>query len=618
MTPVVSAVWSCDPSTALAYPARYLFTFLGHHGLLGIKGSPQWRTVTGGSRSYVDKVAAVLPDVRTGSPVPGPAPRRRRGGHHPRAAGDETAEKFDAVVIATHPAQALPMLEDACRPRNATPWAACPTRSTRRSSTATTPCCRPATTPRRPGTTGCPSCDARPDRVLVSYDMTRLQRLEPVDGKRYIVSLGESELIGDGTVLEQMVYEHPQYTPDSLAPSSRSWALATAAWRSPAPTTAGVSTRTARSPASAPPRGWDASGTRRRGDETASLQAAGPRRGHEQSGSHLPHLDRARPAHPAAQRLHLPQLQLVRRRRCPPRAAAALRPLAGFTAADHLGDPDGTLRGNVERYLATQDIDLDGGRITMLASARVFGHVFNPLSLFWCHDAAGELRCVVAEVHNTYGERHCYLLETDDAGRATVPKAFYVSPFNDVDGQYRMKLPEPAERLAVSIVLEREGQKPFVATWTASAATPPCRTSSPRRSPSRWRRCGSRRRSAGRESNFGHDGCPSSKDHTTPHRRQSSDHDRSDRIPRQGSQERDSLRPPPDPRCRTPCPQAPAVVDAAHLAEHRDRPRRPQGPVAGRVADAIFRTAVRRLPLEVRYPDGSVLGKAGRTGPVPR
>ena len=141
-----------------------------------------------------------------------------------------------------------------------------------------------------------------------------------------------------------------------------------------------------------------------------------------------------------------------------------LRPLAGFFVADHLGDPAGTLRGNVERFLATRGIGLDGGRITMLASARVFGHVFNPLSLFWCHDAAGELHCVVAEVHNTYGERHCYLLETDDAGRASVPKAFYVSPFNDVDGEYRMKLPEPGERLAVSIVLEREGQQPFVAT----------------------------------------------------------------------------------------------------------------------------------------------------------
>lgn len=147
-----------------------------------------------------------------------------------------------------------------------------------------------------------------------------------------------------------------------------------------------------------------------------------------------------------------------------PRLPRLLKPLAGFRVADHLGDPDGTLRENVERFLATQGIGLDGGRITMLASARVFGHVFNPLTLFWCHDSAGQLRCVIAEVHNTYGERHCYLLETDDAGRASVPKAFYVSPFNDVEGQYQMKLPEPGERLAVSIVLEREGHKPFIAT----------------------------------------------------------------------------------------------------------------------------------------------------------
>jgi DUF1365 family protein len=141
-----------------------------------------------------------------------------------------------------------------------------------------------------------------------------------------------------------------------------------------------------------------------------------------------------------------------------------LRPLAGFRVSDHLGDPDGTLRGNVERFLATQGIALDGGRITMLAGARVLGHVFNPLSLFWCRDAAGELRCVVAEVHNTYGERHCYVLDTDSAGRARVPKAFYVSPFNEVEGEYRMKLPEPGERLAVAIVLERKGHQPFVAT----------------------------------------------------------------------------------------------------------------------------------------------------------
>jgi predicted NAD/FAD-binding protein len=70
-----------------------------------------------------------------------------------------------------------------------------------------------------------PSCDAQPDRVLVSYDMTRLQRLVPADGGRYIVSLGESDLIADGTVLDRMVYEHPQYTPESLRAQQQILAL---------------------------------------------------------------------------------------------------------------------------------------------------------------------------------------------------------------------------------------------------------------------------------------------------------------------------------------------------------------------------------------------------------
>jgi len=147
-----------------------------------------------------------------------------------------------------------------------------------------------------------------------------------------------------------------------------------------------------------------------------------------------------------------------------PRLPRLLRPLAVFRAGDHLGDPDATIRANVEGYLRTRGIEPDGGAIHMLTSARVFGYVFNPLTLFWCYRSSGELECVVAEVHNTYGERHCYLLRTDPAGRASVPKAFYVSPFNDLDGQYRMKLPAPGDRLAVSIVLEREGHRPFVAT----------------------------------------------------------------------------------------------------------------------------------------------------------
>jgi DUF1365 family protein len=66
-------------------------------------------------------------------------------------------------------------------------------------------------------------------------------------------------------------------------------------------------------------------------------------------------------------------------------------------------------------------------------------------------------------VHNTYGERHVYLLETDEAGRAQVDKAFYVSPFLDPGGRYLMRLPEPDERLSVSIALRQDGKTPFSA-----------------------------------------------------------------------------------------------------------------------------------------------------------
>jgi DUF1365 family protein len=138
--------------------------------------------------------------------------------------------------------------------------------------------------------------------------------------------------------------------------------------------------------------------------------------------------------------------------------------LASFRAADHLGDPSLSIRQNVEAYLAGEGIDLGGGRIRLLTGARAFGYVFNPLSVYWCHRADGSLAAVIAEVHNTYGGRHCYLLHTDEHGRAGTPKAFYVSPFNDVSGAYRLTLPEPGARLALAVVLDRDGGRPFVAS----------------------------------------------------------------------------------------------------------------------------------------------------------
>lgn len=148
----------------------------------------------------------------------------------------------------------------------------------------------------------------------------------------------------------------------------------------------------------------------------------------------------------------------------PPRPAAALRPLAYFRAADHLAGPGGTLRERVDAVLAEHDLDCAGGRITALMNARALGYVFDPLTLFWCHGTDRRLRCVLAEVHNTYGERHVYVLRPDEYGRADVAKQFLVSPFNPVEGMYRLSIPEPEQRLAVRITLQRSAQPPFVAS----------------------------------------------------------------------------------------------------------------------------------------------------------
>jgi DUF1365 family protein len=153
-----------------------------------------------------------------------------------------------------------------------------------------------------------------------------------------------------------------------------------------------------------------------------------------------------------------------------PRLAPGLRLLAGFHGRDHLGDSRRPIRENLDRFAGSHGIDRPH-KITMLAHARVLGYVFNPLTIYWCHRADGTLACVVAEVHNTYQQRHAYLLHPDDRGRAHAPKQFYVSPFYPVDGGYRMSLPEPgpprpggSPELKLSVTLTRPEGPSFVAS----------------------------------------------------------------------------------------------------------------------------------------------------------
>lgn len=143
------------------------------------------------------------------------------------------------------------------------------------------------------------------------------------------------------------------------------------------------------------------------------------------------------------------------------------RGLTTIRSRDHLGDPGRTIKENLLAYLAAGGIDLDGGRVSLLTNARVLGYVFNPLSVYYCHGHDGGLRCVVAEVHNTHGGRHRYLLRPDPAdGELRTGKQFYVSPFLPVDGEYRMLLPEPAEDLSLHISLVRADGRPLTASLT--------------------------------------------------------------------------------------------------------------------------------------------------------
>ncbi|WP_328403306.1 DUF1365 domain-containing protein [Nocardia sp. NBC_00403] len=135
--------------------------------------------------------------------------------------------------------------------------------------------------------------------------------------------------------------------------------------------------------------------------------------------------------------------------------AAPVRPLVRFHAADHLGDPTRSIRENVETFLSCNGIDLAGGRILMLAQPRSAGYAFDPVSFFFCYRADDSLAIVIAEVRNTFGERHCYLLTPDAAGKADFRKEFYVSPYFPVDGRYRTRFVLNPDSVRIVFALHR-------------------------------------------------------------------------------------------------------------------------------------------------------------------
>jgi predicted NAD/FAD-binding protein len=216
--PLVGAVWSCPTGTALRYPARYLFAFLANHGMLSVSRAPQWRTVTGGSLGYVEKAAKGLSDIRLGTPV---RAVRRHGDHVQLRDGGGRPHRFDAVVIATHPDQALRLLDPPTEPERAVLGAFCytPNPAILHTDARMLPRRRCVRASWNYELSGC-----QPDHaaVRISYHMNRLQDLRT--SQDYIVTLGgegEGGTVDPRWVLDRMDYAHPVYTPASVAAQHR-------------------------------------------------------------------------------------------------------------------------------------------------------------------------------------------------------------------------------------------------------------------------------------------------------------------------------------------------------------------------------------------------------------
>lgn len=216
VTPLVSAVWSCGPAEVFDYPARYLFAFLAHHGMLSVTGAPRWRTVVGGSRSYVERAVKNLTAVRTATAVR-TVYRRATDGVEVHGDADEP-RRFSAVVIATHPDQALRLLGDATSDEREILSAFQYSRNevTLHTDESLLPRHRRA---RASWNYLLPACTPGVGRVRVSYDMNRLQRLD--DPTNYVVTLNGDDAVNPERVLARTRYEHPIYTPQALAAQRR-------------------------------------------------------------------------------------------------------------------------------------------------------------------------------------------------------------------------------------------------------------------------------------------------------------------------------------------------------------------------------------------------------------
>jgi DUF1365 family protein len=134
--------------------------------------------------------------------------------------------------------------------------------------------------------------------------------------------------------------------------------------------------------------------------------------------------------------------------------------LFSFRDRDYGAGTSEPLRGQVERHMRAAGLEADGGPILLLTMPRMLGYAFNPLSVYFCYRRSGALTAILYEVHNTFGERHNYVIPVagDSANgnegrpiRQECPKRFYVSPFLDMEMTYSFRVVPPGRRVGIAI-----------------------------------------------------------------------------------------------------------------------------------------------------------------------
>ena len=214
IVPQASAVWSADPDQMWSFPASFLARFFHNHGMLGFRDRPQWRTVTGGSRRYVEEITRPFADrIRTSAPVR--AVTRDPEGVDVAARGCET-ERFDEVVIAAHSDQALAMLTDASESERQLLGAVAyqPNEAVLHTDRRMMPRRRAAWASWNYHLTPEPA-----RQTQLTYWMNNLQSIR--SHTDFLVTLNRTAAIDPERIIRKIPYAHPVFTPDGVAAQAR-------------------------------------------------------------------------------------------------------------------------------------------------------------------------------------------------------------------------------------------------------------------------------------------------------------------------------------------------------------------------------------------------------------